>query len=74
MHLAIPWGVENICAGEGYGDCVAGCGRNDQHLQLDSGTIRLVVGRSSIVITDGQITIRSPQVTIQANRIDDEGL
>ena len=44
------------------------------NILMESSTTTLTVGGSSITITDGQITIRSAQVTIQADRIDDEAM
>ena len=71
--MAVPWGVETIAPVRETGIVMQNAD-GSTNLQLDSGTIKLVVGDSSITITNGEIVIRSAQVTIQANRIDDEGL
>ncbi len=68
--VAIPWGTESIQPVRETGIVLQNAD-GSTNLQLDSGTIKLVVGSSSITITDGEIVIRSPQVTIEADRIDD---
>ena len=70
--VAFLWGVEDIAPARSTGWVVQNRS-GESYISLDGDTIRLVTGDSSIVMTPQQIVLRSPQVTFQADRIDDTG-
>ena len=69
--MAIPWGSESIVPVRETGILWQNAD-GSAYVSLDGDDIRLVTGESSVTLTPAEVTLRARQVTIQADRIDDE--